>query len=290
MNVFIVFAHPEPRSFGRALLDRGVATLRDCGHEVVVSDLYAMGFNPVASAADFTERRFPDALQYDREQKQSSQKRTFSADIQTELDKLLWCDLLILQSPLWWFSVPAIMKGWIDRVFVNGTVYGSGGMRFDNGGLKGRRAMLAMTTGCLPGMVEPDGLLGDKEVILWHLNHGTFGYSGLVALEPFLAWSIHYTDAARRADYLDAWERRLRMIDSAVPLPSHSLAEFGRDWRLKPDIEPRTAGHRRVAANAGAAANAASPVMPPNTVHPATAGTAGTAGTAATDSAASDPA
>ena len=247
MNVLIVFAHPEPRSFGRALLDRGVSVLRDCGHDVLVSDLYAMNFNPVASGADFVERRFPEALQYDREQKQASRRRSFAPDIQAELDKLLWCDLLILQGPLWWFSVPAIMKGWIDRVFANGTVYGTGGMRFDQGGLKGRKAMLAMTTGCMPGMVEPDGLLGDRDVILWHLHHGTFGYSGLAALPPFLAWSIHYTDEMQRATYLDAYEQRLRTIEGLQVMPSHPLADFGADWRLKPGIEPRTAGHRRLA-------------------------------------------
>src|SRR5690606_2449016 len=115
---------------------------------------------------DFFERRFPDALQYDREQKQASQRQTFTADIQAELDKLLACDLLILQFPLWWFSVPAILKGWIDRVFVNGTVYGAGGRRFDQGGLKGRKAMLAFTTGCFPEMMTSDGLLGHRDIIL----------------------------------------------------------------------------------------------------------------------------
>jgi NAD(P)H dehydrogenase (quinone) len=248
MNVLIVFAHPEPQSFGRALLDRSTATLRDCGHDVVVSDLYAMGFNPVATGDDFTERRFPNALQYDREQKLSSQRHTFVPDIQAELDKLLACDLLILQFPLWWFSVPAIMKGWLDRVFVNGTVYGSGGMRFDNGGLKGRRAMLTLTTGCFPAMMEPDGLLGDRDVVLWHLHHGTFGYSGLQVLPPFVGWSIQYTDDTQRRAYLDAYEARLRAIENDTPMPTHVLADFGPDWRLKPGIAPRTAGHRRTPA------------------------------------------
>ena len=247
MKVLIVFAHPEPRSFGRALLDRSVATLTACGHEVEVSDLYAMGFNPVASGEDFTQRRFPDALQYDREQKLSSQRHTFAPDIQTELDKLQACDLLILQFPLWWFSVPAILKGWIDRVFVNGTVYGAGGMRFDQGGLKGRKAMLAFTTGCFPEMMEPDGLLGQRDVILWHLHHGTFGYSGLQVLEPFVGWSIQYTDDAQRKAYLDDYEVRLRRIEQEPTMPTHTLAEFGADWRLRPDVQPRTAGHRRTA-------------------------------------------
>ena len=245
MNVLIIFAHPEPRSFGKALLDRSVTTLIDCGHEVVVSDLYAMGFNPVASAADFTERRFPDALQYDREQKTSSQRHTFSPDIQAEIDKLLACDLLILQFPLWWFSVPAIMKGWIDRVFVNGTVYGAGGMRFDQGGLKGRKAMLTFTTGCFPEMMQPDGLLGQRDVILWHLQYGTFGYSGLDVLQPFVGWSIQYSSEAQRQAYLDQYEARLRRIEQEVVMPFHTLTDFGPDWRLKAHIEPRSAGHRR---------------------------------------------
>lgn len=246
MNVFIVYAHPEPRSFGRALLDRSVQTLRSDGHQVVVSDLYAMGFQPVANGDDFTERRFPDALQYDREQKQSSQRRTFSPDIQAELDKLQACDLLILQFPLWWFSVPAILKGWIDRVFVNGTVYGAGGMRFDNGGLKGRKAMLAFTTGCFPDMMEADGLLGQRDVILWHLQHGTFGYAGMQVLEPFVGFSIQYTDEAMRHTCLDAYEARLRGLVQEEAMPTHPLADFGPDWRLKPGIVPRTAGHRRL--------------------------------------------
>lgn len=245
MKVFIVHAHPEPRSFGQALLQRAVHTLRETGHQVVVSDLYAMGFQPVATGDDFSERRFPDALQYDREQKQASQRQTFREDIQAELDKLMACDLLILQFPLWWFSVPAIMKGWIDRVFANGTVYGAGGKRFDQGGLKGRKAMLAFTTGCFPEMMAPDGLLGQRDVILWHLQHGTFGYSGLQVLQPFVGWSIQYTDPGQRGAYLDAYEARLRGIEHEAAMPSHPLSDFGPDWRLKPGIAPRTAGHRR---------------------------------------------
>lgn len=246
MKVLIVFAHPEPQSFGAALLQRAVATLESCGHEVQVSDLYAMDFNPVARASDFTQRRFPEKLQYDREQKGASTQRGFVSDIQAEIDKLQWCDLLILQFPLWWFSMPAILKGWVDRVFANGTVYGSGGMRFENGGLKGRKAMLAISTGCFPEMMEPDGLLGDRDVILWHLHHGTFGYTGLTALPPFMTWAIQYTDDESRRRYLDEYEQRLRQIETIEPMPSHGMQDFGKDWRLKPEIEPRTVGHRRV--------------------------------------------
>jgi NAD(P)H dehydrogenase (quinone) len=244
MNVFIVFAHPEAKSFGRALLDRSVRVLQEGGHQVAVSDLYAMNFNPLASAADFHSRRFPHALQYDREQKHAHHHHAFAQDIQDEIDKLLACDMLILQFPLWWFSVPAMMKGWIDRVFVNGVVYGKG-RRFDTGGLKGRRAMVCTTTACHAEMAEHDGLLGHLNINLWHLQHGTLGYAGFEVLEPFAAWSIQYTTPEHRQAYLDAYARRLAAIEREAPLPAHALSDFGADWKLKPDIEPRTVGHRR---------------------------------------------
>ena len=250
MKVFIVFAHHEPQSFGAALLRRSIDTLRASGHEVVVSDLHQMGFNPVASAADFTQRRFPDALQYDREQKFACEHQAFSPDIQAEIDKLLWCDFLILQFPLWWFSMPAILKGWIDRVFVNGVVYGTG-RRMDSGGLKGRTAMLTITTGCYPEMVAPDGLLGNLEVNLWHLHSGTLAYAGFKVLPPCVAWSIHYTTHEQREQYLDEYARRLQSLDEIEPLYFHPLADFGRDWRLKPDLVPRTVGQHRSGAERG---------------------------------------
>ena len=244
MKVLIVYAHHEPKSFNAALLERSVETLSRCGHELRVSDLYAMNFNPVAGEADFTLRRFPDALQYDREQKYAHEHHAFAGDIQSELDKLVWCDFLILQFPLWWWSVPAIMKGWIDRVFVNGVVYGKG-RRMDTGGLKGRGAMLAITTGCYPEMVAPDGLLGDLNISLWHLHSGTLAYAGFRVLPPFTAWSIHYTTQEQRTKYLDEYARRLEQIESTEPMFFHPLADFGGDWRLKPEIEPRAVGQRR---------------------------------------------
>lgn len=245
MKVLIVYAHHEAKSFNAALLQRSIETLEAEGHEVKVSDLYAMQFDAIADAGDFTQRRFPDALQYDREQKQAYQNGTLSPDIMAELDKVLWCDFMILQFPLWWYSVPAIMKGWLDRVFTHTVAYGKG-MRFDQGGFKGRRAMLVMTTGCYEHMVEPDGLLGDLNVMMYHLQMGTLAYTGFTVLPPYCAWSIHYTDDAQRKQYLDDYAQRLRTLDSTEPLRFHKLADFGPDWRLKAEVEPLMPGHRRV--------------------------------------------
>jgi NAD(P)H dehydrogenase (quinone) len=244
MKVLIVFAHPEPKSFNAALLQCSLSSLQSSGHEVQVSNLYKMGFNPVAGSQDFSARRFPGALQYDREQKYAYQDGSFSADIRNEIDKLLWCDFLILQFPLWWFSVPAILKGWIDRVFVNGVVYGNG-RRFDNGGLKGKKAMLTVSTACYPEMVAPDGLLADLNISLWHLNYGTLAYAGLKVLPPFVSWSIHYTTDQMRNQYLTDYSERMTQLEVIEPLYFHPLSDFGEDWRLKEGIEPRTVAHRR---------------------------------------------
>ncbi len=242
MKVLIVYAHSQPTSFNGALLRTAVETLEQEGHEVRVSDLYAMGFNPVASEHDFKARRFEGHLQYDREQKHAVEQRSFSDDIAAEIEKVLWCDLLILQFPLWWYSVPAIMKGWFDRVFANGLMYGQLG-RFDQGGMRGKRAMVSTTTGCFPGMVAEGGIMGHLDAVLWHLQYGTLAYVGFEVLQPFVTWSVRYEDDAQRQQYLSALSERLRHIDSIPLQAAHANAEFGKDWQLKPGVVPRTIGH-----------------------------------------------
>jgi NAD(P)H dehydrogenase (quinone) len=117
MRVFIVHAHPEPMSFNGALTRTATETLRAHGHEVIVSDLYAADFNPVSDRRNFV----------------TVQDADFAPEIAAEMEKLFWCDALILQFPLWWFGLPAILQGWADRVFASGgRIYG-GGKWYDRG-------------------------------------------------------------------------------------------------------------------------------------------------------------
>lgn len=249
MKYLIVFAHPEhERSFQRSLLDHAVSALEGAGHEVIVSDLYGMTFNPVASGDDFKTRRFEDRLQYDREQKAAVANGSLADDIAAELDKLLWCDVLVLQFPLYWFSMPAIMKGWIDRVFVNSLIYGAGS-RFETGGLKGKRAMVCTSTGGFDTMFSPDGLLGDINVALWHIHHGTLHYTGFSVLPPFVAWAPVRAGDEACAAYHEAYAARLldasEAEPQAAPMPFHNTADFGEDFKMSADVEPKTVGHWR---------------------------------------------
>ena len=88
MKILFVYAHSQPTSFNAALLDQATKAAREGDHEVIVSNLYAMGFNPVASEADFKGRRFPGHLQYDREQKYAAEHNSFSDDIAAEIEDL----------------------------------------------------------------------------------------------------------------------------------------------------------------------------------------------------------
>ena len=225
MKVLIVHAHPEPQSFTAALRDQAVATLEGQGHEVKVSDLYAMQWNPVASAADFSTRENPEYLVYALEQRLGVKKQSIAADIQGELDKLLWADLLILNFPIFWFSAPAMLKGWIDRVLVSGVCYG--GKRFyDQGGLAGKRAMVTVTLGGREHMFGEGAIHGPLEDMLRPILRGTLAYVGYDVLAPFVAWHVPYISAEARQDFLVGYAQRLQGLADEQPLVFPKLEQF----------------------------------------------------------------
>ncbi len=102
-----------------------------------------MKFDAISDRRNFTTEKNPDYLKQQEEEKYATEMEGFSEDIKAEMEKLFWCDQLIFQFPLWWFSLPAVLKGWVDRVFAMGKIYG-GGKWYDNGIFKGKRAMLSL--------------------------------------------------------------------------------------------------------------------------------------------------
>ena len=225
MKVLIVHAHPEPRSFTAALRDQAAQTFRAQGHEVQVSDLYAMGWNPVASADDFNQRENPEYLVYALEQRLGVKSGTIAPDIQQELDKLLWADLLVLNFPIFWFSAPAMLKGWIDRVLVSGVCYG--GKRFyDQGGLAGKRALVTVTLGGREHMFGEGAIHGPLEDMLRPILRGTLAYVGFEVLEPFVAWHVPYISDEARQAFLHSYEQRLQHLSDDLPLSFPRLEQF----------------------------------------------------------------
>jgi NAD(P)H dehydrogenase (quinone) len=221
----IVHAHPEPQSFTAALRDQAISTLQAQGHQVKVSDLYAMNWNPVASASDFTARENPEYLVYALEQRLGVKSQSIAPDIQQELDKLLWADLLILNFPIFWFSAPAMLKGWIDRVLVSGVCYG--GKRFyDQGGLAGKKALVTVTLGGREHMFGEGAIHGPLEDMLRPILRGTLAYVGFEVLEPFVAWHVPYISAEAREEFLQSYQRRLEGLADDQPLVFPKLEQF----------------------------------------------------------------
>lgn len=213
-TALLVYAHPEPTSFAAALRERAERELTRAGWTVEVSDLYADGFNPVAGPGDFTAPADPRRLQVQREQAHAASSGTLAPDLLREVERLERADLLVFLAPLWWFGLPAILKGWVDRVFVFGRVYGNG-LTFETGPLRGKQAMLALTTGGPESSYSEGGAHGELDVLLHSVHHGMFRFTGMDALDPFVAWGAGWADDATRTAYLDAFGERLAGLASA---------------------------------------------------------------------------
>jgi NAD(P)H dehydrogenase (quinone) len=224
MRVLWLYAHPDPRSLNGALRDHGIAVLREHGHEVRESDLYAMGWDPVVRAEDFGH---DPAARMDvlEESERALNDGTLHPDIRAEQEKLLWSDTLVVQFPLWWFGMPAILKGWFDRLFVQGFAQGvldpvtGRARRYGDGGLVGRRALVITTVGANAATTGPRGIHGELDEVLFPLTHGTLWYSGMTPVAPFVVNGAvglsddEYADAAKRLT------ERLITLPDADPIP-----------------------------------------------------------------------
>ncbi len=217
-KVLIIHAHPESQSFCSSLKNEAVSYFQSKGAEVKVSDLYAMGFNPVGDKHDFKQLQHPDFFKYQMEQVHAHQNNLFMPDVKTEMDKLEWCDTLIFNFPLWWFGLPAILKGWVDRIFAMGLVYGAGKGVYDNGTYKNKTAFLTLTTGGPEVAYGDTGKNGNLDTILYPIQHGMFYFAGMTVLPPFISFSpARITDEERKTQ-LALYKTYLEKASTLTPI------------------------------------------------------------------------
>ena len=147
MNVLIVHAHPEPQSFSSSLAKQAGETLTKEGHHVEFSDLYAMKFDPVSDRRNFMTVKDATYFKQQQEEVFATTQHGFAPELESEIQKLERADALIFSFPLWWFGMPAVLKGWVDRVFATHRIYG-GEKLYENGlGKNVKRGLVLMTTG-----------------------------------------------------------------------------------------------------------------------------------------------
>ncbi|WP_323120483.1 NAD(P)H-dependent oxidoreductase [Burkholderia alba] len=246
MHTLIVHCHPEARSFNAALRDTAARTMRGLGHDVDVSDLYAMGFDPVEASRHYRNRANPDMFSALVEQRHASMHGTLPDDVSREIARLRKADLVIFQFPIWWHAQPAMLKGWFDRVFVNGGLY-TGSRRYDRGQFHGRRAMCSVTTGAPAATFGPEGRSGNINLLLWPI-HYSLHYMGYSVLEPVLAHGVQdarggfsYRDdaalAAELAAHHDRLAQRLSNWQTDVPLRFPGWNDWDEHGVLKSGID-----------------------------------------------------
>ncbi|WP_266158111.1 NAD(P)H-dependent oxidoreductase [Dyella silvatica] len=225
MNVLLVYAHPEPRSLNGSMRDFMVDRLRSSGHAVQLSDLYAMHWKASLDAEDFPQRDATQRFDPSMDSRHAFVEGTQIADVVAEQDKLRWADLVLFQFPMWWFSMPAMLKGWFERVYAYGFAYGVGehsearwGERYGEGSFKGKRAMLVVTTGGWAEHYSERGINGAIDDVLFPIQHGMLFYPGFEVLPPFVVFKSGAMHAQRYEETVAALGKRLDEAMVAQPI------------------------------------------------------------------------
>ena len=110
MKILVVVAHPRTDSLTMSMTKRFTEGLTNAGHEYEIADLYAEGFNPILYPQDEPDWNNPN--------------KAYSDEVLREMNRIRECDALAFIFPVWWYSVPAILKGYFDRVWNHGFAYG----------------------------------------------------------------------------------------------------------------------------------------------------------------------
>jgi NAD(P)H dehydrogenase (quinone) len=193
-RALVVYCHPAEGSFVAAVRDRALAGLRRGGAEVRLNDLYADGFDPTFTAAEHASHLTPGA----------------DPSVQSYVADLQWCDLLVLVYPTWWSGQPAMLKGWMDRVWVDGVAWtlpeGANRLR---PGLRNVRQLVAVTTHGSSKLVNAvEGETGKRTVTrsLRTMCHP------LARMTWLAMYGIDNASDARRRAFLDRVERRLARL------------------------------------------------------------------------------
>ncbi len=210
MNALIVHAHENPDSFCSALAFSAKKKLEEQGYQVEISDLYAKRFNPVGGKHDFEALSTASYYKYASEQIHASKNDGFTPELKKEMELLLSADVLIFNFPLWWFGMPAVLKGWVDRVLAYGFAYGGDYGFFDKGRFRGKKAFLCVTTGSPADFYTETGAHGRTvSDILKNIHQGILALIGFDVLPDFVGYGASRISQEERAAILEDYRSYL---------------------------------------------------------------------------------
>ena len=259
MRVLTVYAHPNPTSFCHAVLDRFTQGLADAGHTCEVVDLYAIKFNPVFSRDDysfFAHESVPPELYDENDLRRSiiagagGPMRRYAAkrwlrnkrlpemleliakqrpkDVLAQQEKVAAADGLAFIAPIFWMNFPAILRGWVERVFTYGFVYTMTKDAWLQGDLSGRQPLLQHKKALImtPTFFRESDYRdsGCGAAIERLVDDFGFRYPGIETVEHVYFYAVGAVDDATRQDYLQrAYRLGHEFESSLVPVPEHEM-------------------------------------------------------------------
>ncbi len=194
MKYRVIYTHPNPKSFNHAVLEAVMEELEHAGADYEITDLYAESFDPVLVNSDIEALR----------------TGTPSEDIVLEQKMVSEADMLIFIFPVWWFSMPAILKGYTDRVF-------SAGFAFEiteksvSGLLEGKKVAIFNTTG---GSSEAYDNYGYGDAFRKCICEGIFRFCGMEVLLQHFLYAVPAVTTEEREKMLE--EVRILMRKTVI--------------------------------------------------------------------------
>lgn len=183
MNHLIIYSHPNPASFNHAILETTVQTLEAQGHNVVVRDLYQLNFDPVLKGDDFV----------------SFQSGQTPPDIKKEQQYITNADVITFIYPIWWTGLPALIKGYVDRVFSYGYAYAYGEDGNIERLLQGKKGFMITTHGTPKEVYDAIGM---TDSLKQTSDTGIFEFVGIVPVGHLAFGGVPLVDDAARKEML----------------------------------------------------------------------------------------
>lgn len=183
MKYLIVYAHPNPNSFNNAIREGVEALLKEAGLEYEVRDLYAEGFDPRLGIEDLKLQAEADA----------------PLEIKKEQEYIEKADVMIFIYPVWWFGMPSIVKGYIDRVFSNGFAFELT-ERGPKGILENKKVIILNTTGGSEDTLSGAGYI---KAVNKTVEDGIFEFCGFEVVLHKYFFSVPYVSDEERKGMLE---------------------------------------------------------------------------------------
>lgn len=203
-TALIIYAHPDRKGLNGALMDVTKKELTRKGYDILLSDLYAQYVEPSFSKYDKLGK-IPGYMSYPK----AYQKISF--DFKREMEKIMQADLVTFLFHLQYNTIPDVLRGWLDTMLFSGTTFKNTWDVIENGPMKGKRAVMSLTTNDAVSSVE------DMNVVLWSVQYSVLRMSGFDVLRPQCCCLPAQSDDSTQKSIIEDWKNRLLHLNSEEP-------------------------------------------------------------------------